>query len=228
MAKEVTGNANPQVYLGLSCNDVDTDDLKDDSNAVTLMTVHSAKGLEYDNIFISGLEEGVFPHSRSLNDNSQMEEERRLMYVAITRARKKLICFISKDPKTLQEGLLRSYMEYMLQYSEDSKIHEKLNTDIYKNDFEKEVAAALRENGVEVRAGVEVAGFSTDLLIKLPETQAVVLEIDGVEDNIQMYQTNIKKQTILERSGFKVIRLSYREWQNSKTACIDRIMSNMS
>ena len=63
---------------------------KNISDRVTLMTVHSAKGLEFKVVFIVGLEEGLFPHSRSLGDSMQMEEERRLAYVGITRAKKKL------------------------------------------------------------------------------------------------------------------------------------------
>ena len=59
-------------------------------DAVQLMTVHSAKGLEFDAVFITGLEEGLFPHENSMSDHDGLEEERRLMYVAITRARKKL------------------------------------------------------------------------------------------------------------------------------------------
>jgi DNA helicase-2/ATP-dependent DNA helicase PcrA len=54
------------------------------------MTVHSAKGLEFDAVFISGLEEGLFPHENSLNQADGVEEERRLMYVALTRARRRL------------------------------------------------------------------------------------------------------------------------------------------
>ncbi len=58
--------------------------------ALQMMTVHSSKGLEFDYVFITGLEEGLFPHDNSLNDDGGLEEERRLMYVAITRARKRL------------------------------------------------------------------------------------------------------------------------------------------
>ena len=63
-------------------------DQNDDGNRVTLMTVHSAKGLEYDYVYIVGMEEGLFPSSRSVESISDLEEERRLMYVAITRAKR--------------------------------------------------------------------------------------------------------------------------------------------
>ena len=68
----------------------DVEEYKNNTDVVTLMTVHSAKGLEFDNVFVIGLEEGIFPHTNSLDDYDQIEEERRLCYVAITRARKKL------------------------------------------------------------------------------------------------------------------------------------------
>ena len=63
---------------------------KNQTDVVTLMTVHSAKGLEFDYVFIIGMEEGIFPHNNSFGDNSALEEERRLCYVAVTRAKKKL------------------------------------------------------------------------------------------------------------------------------------------
>jgi len=65
-------------------------------DAVQLMTVHSAKGLEFDCVFITGLEEGLFPHENSASDADGLEEERRLMYVAITRARKRLYLSFSQ------------------------------------------------------------------------------------------------------------------------------------
>jgi DNA helicase-2/ATP-dependent DNA helicase PcrA len=65
-------------------------------DAIQLMTVHSAKGLEFDCVFITGLEEGLFPHENSASDPDGLEEERRLMYVAITRARKRLYLSFSQ------------------------------------------------------------------------------------------------------------------------------------
>ena len=68
----------------------DATEYQNNTDVVTLMTVHSAKGLEFDNVFVIGMEEGIFPHQNSLMESSDVEEERRLCYVAITRARKKL------------------------------------------------------------------------------------------------------------------------------------------
>ncbi len=68
----------------------DVDNLDDDAKAVVLMTVHSAKGLEFPYVFLTGMEEGIFPGYRSQTDMAELEEERRLAYVAITRAKEKL------------------------------------------------------------------------------------------------------------------------------------------
>ena len=69
----------------------DTDQIPDDDDGVvTLMTLHTAKGLEFPTVFLTGLEDGVFPHARSLGDQPELEEERRLAYVGVTRARERL------------------------------------------------------------------------------------------------------------------------------------------
>lgn len=69
----------------------DVDSLKQEANAVTLMTLHSAKGLEFPVVFIAGMEEDIFPHSRARYDGKQLEEERRLCYVGLTRAMRHLV-----------------------------------------------------------------------------------------------------------------------------------------
>jgi DNA helicase-2/ATP-dependent DNA helicase PcrA len=74
-------------------------------DAVQLMTVHAAKGLEFDCVFITGMEEGLFPHENSMSDRDGLEEERRLMYVAITRARKRL--YLSHSQTRMLHGQTR-------------------------------------------------------------------------------------------------------------------------
>jgi DNA helicase-2/ATP-dependent DNA helicase PcrA len=78
-----------QVSLVADADQVPTDD-PEHQGVVTLMTLHTAKGLEFPVVFLTGLEDGVFPHLRSMTDNTELEEERRLAYVGITRARQRL------------------------------------------------------------------------------------------------------------------------------------------
>jgi ATP-dependent DNA helicase UvrD/PcrA len=79
-----------QAFLEAVSLVTDLDDIEGDKRAVTLMTLHSAKGLEFPVVFLTGLEDGVFPHLRSLGDPDELEEERRLCYVGITRAQERL------------------------------------------------------------------------------------------------------------------------------------------
>ena len=78
-------------------------------DAVQLMTVHSSKGLEFDCVFITGLEEGLFPHENSMSDHDGLEEERRLMYVAITRTRKRL--YLSHSQTRMLHGQTRYHLK---------------------------------------------------------------------------------------------------------------------
>ena len=89
-----TENATLEDYLENVALVTDLDQAEDERGYITLMTLHSAKGLEFPNVFMTGLEEGIFPTSRAQMDDERMEEERRLCYVGITRAQKRL--FISR------------------------------------------------------------------------------------------------------------------------------------
>ena len=85
----------------------DTDQLTEDGDGVlTLMTLHAAKGLEFPVVFLAGMEEGIFPHNRALEDKQQMEEERRLAYVGMTRAMKRLYLLYAFERRLY--GLLQS------------------------------------------------------------------------------------------------------------------------
>jgi DNA helicase-2/ATP-dependent DNA helicase PcrA len=91
-------------------------------DAVQLMTVHSAKGLEFTSVFITGLEEGLFPHENSINEQHGLEEERRLMYVAITRAKERL--YLSHTQSRMLHGQVR--------YNMPSRFLEELPSDSLK------------------------------------------------------------------------------------------------
>lgn len=85
-----------QAFLEQAALMSNQDEVETQKDVVNLMTLHCAKGLEFPVVFIAGMEEGIFPHSRSLIDNWQMEEERRLCYVGITRAKEKLYLLCAK------------------------------------------------------------------------------------------------------------------------------------
>ena len=135
--KEAVDKSLQEFLNGISLSS-DTDNLEESDDMVTLMTLHSAKGLEYPVIFLVGMEEGIFPGYQSMNDPTEIEEERRLFYVGITRAQQFLyITFANKrtifgstsyNPpsrfiKEIPSELLDGYEEAM-------------NTKTIKNDFE--------------------------------------------------------------------------------------------
>lgn len=186
---------------------------------IEIGTAHTFQGDERDVILISW----AFANN-SFSQSLTFLQKPNLFNVAITRARFKMINFISKNPRELSDGLLRSYLNYVVEHEVRQKAIEnkEIEENFYKNGFEKEVAQTIRDLGHEVQAGVEIAGFSVDLLVN----DKIAIEIDGVEDNRKFSATNMKKQAILERSGFKINRITYREWQYSPKACLDRILAN--
>ena len=176
-----------------------------------------------------GDERDVMILSFAVADNSFVQsltflQKPNLFNVAITRARKKLICFISRNPKTLPQGLLRDYIEYIQQYLDAAK-DDEFRKNTYKNEFERNVAEAFIMEGFSVKSGFEAAGVLPDLLVQDEFGREIILEIDGVEDKKPARIKDIKKQTILERAGYRVERISFREWHHSPAACINRIKS---
>lgn len=101
-----TGSVNLNDFLEEVTLVSDAAEYSEDADAVTLMTIHSAKGLEFKVVFIVGLEENILPHVNSLYDESELEEERRLMYVAITRAKERL--YLLNSERRLLYGKISS------------------------------------------------------------------------------------------------------------------------
>lgn len=184
---------------------------------IEIGTAHTFQGDERDIILASW---AFAPNSFS--QSLGFLQKPNLFNVAISRAKKKMINFISKNPRELPDGILRSYLSQVQEYEERYKALEnnEIEENFYKNSFEKEVAQTIRDLGHEVKAGFEIAGFSVDLLVN----DQIAIECDGVEDNKRLSCTNMKKQAILERSGLKIHRITYREWQYSPKACLDRVL----
>ncbi len=183
-------------------------------------TAHTFQGDERDIIMLSWA-----IANNSHNQSLTFLQIPNLFNVAITRARKKQIIFLSKDPKSLPSGLLKDYIEFVQAYIARNSIKDELNIDenIYKNSFEKELSQAFKEEGFTVAAGKTVAGLSADLTVTSPSGKTIIIECDGLEDNIKSNKTQIKKQTLMERTGAVVERITYREWYISPDGCIERI-----
>ena len=136
-----TGTVNLEDFLEDISIVADTADHKDDDNVLTLMTMHSAKGLEFKVVFLIGMEEGIMPHSMSLDDGKELEEERRLCYVAITRAKEKL--YISNAKKRMLFGKTNVFPPSRFISEIDSNLIEKEETQskmpiFNKNKYYKE------------------------------------------------------------------------------------------
>lgn len=108
-------------------------------DCVTLMTLHAAKGLEFPIVFIVGMEEGLFPHSRSLMDNAQMEEERRLAYVGITRAKDQLYLTYANSRLYFGERISNPPSRFIMDIPED--LLESAGGNIWKHDLSSEASA---------------------------------------------------------------------------------------
>ena len=189
-----------------------------EKHQIEIGTAHTFQGDERDIILTSwAYANNSFPQSLIFLQKPN------LFNVAITRARYQMINFISKDPRELPEGILRSYLGFVQEYENRYALSKSDDFDenIYKNAFEKEVAQAFRDLGHEVTCGVDIAGLSADLVVD----NKFVIECDGVEDKTPLKISNMKKQAIIERSGLKVYRISKREWSYSSKACINRILS---
>lgn len=185
---------------------------------IEIGTAHTFQGDERDIMLISWAYA-----NNSFTQSLTFLQKPNLFNVAITRARYRMINFISKNPRELPDGLLRSYMNYVQEYEarQTAIMNNEIDENYYKNSFEKEVAQTFRDLGYKVRAGVEVAGHSVDILIN----DKIAVECDGMEDQKRISSTNMKKQAILERSGFKINRITFREWHYSQQACIERVLA---
>lgn len=176
--------------------------------AVQMMTVHSAKGLEFNNVFITGLEEGLFPHESSSREDGGVEEERRLMYVAITRARQRLyMCFA-------QTRMLHGQTRYNMK----SRFFDELPEDALKwlspkvqahwfakkTPWDDVVPLAGSDNAIAQKIAHKAAGAGW----RIGESVAHGKFGEGVIVNIEGSGANARAQINFGSAGMKVLDLS--------------------
>ena len=190
---------------------------------VDVGTAHTFQGDERDIIIMSwAIADNSFTQSLAFLQKPN------LFNVAVTRARKQCISFLSKDPDSFSAGLMRDYIEHIRTYEAQRHLVETEGyISTFNNDFEKDVATALEAKGLDVKGGYVSAGFKCDLLVTNSDGKSIVVECDGMKDEVKTNISPIKKQLILERSGMKVMRISYRDWVRSQDACIARIIENL-
>ena len=185
---------------------------------IEIGTAHTFQGDEKDIILASwAIANNSFPQSLTFLQKPN------LFNVAITRAKKQMINFVSRDTTELPEGMFRDYISYIKEYERnfDLRKDSEFDESTYKNSFEKEVTQYLRDAGYNVRAGVDIGGVNADLVVN----NKFVIECDGLEDNVKSNISNMKKQAIIERCGLLVCRFSLREWRMSKEACANRMIN---
>ena len=152
----------------------DVKETKDDE-VVTLMTTHAVKGLEFDIVFVTGLEEGIFPHANSMYEESELEEERRLFYVAITRARK--VLYLTNARSRVRFGRIESNIP--------SRFIDEINSDDIEKMFEenkviKEIKINKKDNfnddELEIKTGdkVEHNSFGKGIVINVDRGVATI------------------------------------------------------
>jgi DNA helicase-2/ATP-dependent DNA helicase PcrA len=162
-------------------------------DAVQLMTVHASKGLEFDCVFIGGMEEGLFPHENSISDRGGLEEERRLMYVAITRARKRL--YLSHSQTRLLHGQTR--------YNLKSRFFEELPEAALKWITPRNAGGAPHSiaGGHRPSTGWGSFGAKDTTFASPPVPPQKAAPSHGLRSGMQVFHTKFGEGTVLALEG---------------------------
>jgi len=149
----------------------DVEDYKDDPNRISLMTVHSVKGLEFNHVFVVGMEEGIFPHMNSLMENSEIEEERRLCYVAITRAKDDLHLVNARRRTLFGNEQINTVSRFIGEINKDL-LESNVEEEVKKNEPKIDTGDMFREEEVDYQVGDTVyhETFGTGKVVEVTNT----------------------------------------------------------
>lgn len=167
----------------------DVKETSDCDEVVTLMTMHAVKGLEFDVVFITGLEEGLFPHSNSMFDESELEEERRLFYVAITRAKK--VLYLTNARSRMLFGQIKSnlpsrFIEEINQEDVEKLFEENKNTKEIKINKKDN----FNDNDLELKVGDHVNhnAYGNGIVVSLEKSVATIAFKVGIKKILTTYK----------------------------------------
>ena len=148
----------------------DVEEYRNDPNRISLMTVHSVKGLEFKEVFVVGLEEGIFPHMNSLMESSDVEEERRLMYVAITRAKDHLYLVNARRRTLFGKEQINPVSRFLSEIP--TSLLDIKGEDEKKEEKKLEVGEMFREEDVDYQVGdfVYHETFGTGKVVEVTNT----------------------------------------------------------
>ena len=174
----------------------DIDKWNDEVKQITLMTIHSSKGLEFPIVFISGLEEGLFPISQYLDQNDELEEERRLFYVGTTRAMEKLYLSYSKFRRRFGSEIIPMAVSRFINELPEENIEYIGRT---KNAFNYERSFSEKET-LHYKKG-QIVNHSLF-------GKGKIIDLDGSGDNAKitvMFHGNIQKKLIAKYANLKIV-----------------------
>ena len=149
----------------------DVEEYKNDPNRISLMTIHSVKGLEFDHVFVIGMEEGIFPHMNSLIENSDLEEERRLCYVAITRAKDDLHLVNARHRTLFGREQVNPPSRFINEINKDL-LETNVKDEIQKQEVKISTEDMFREEEIDYQVGDYVyhETFGTGKVVEVTNT----------------------------------------------------------
>ena len=182
---------------------------------IVIGTAHSLQGDEKDIVILSLSLDPKFHHG-----TLRFLETPNVFNVSITRAKKKLMVVSSVTIKDLPNGILKEFLLYANRATTDV-----IPRNVFESRFEEQVAQALEREDFMVWPQYEAAGFSIDLVVGDGKNW-IAVECDG-PTHFDMKQgqnfNDVWRQGILERAGWKFVRISYRDWERDSMACIDKV-----
>lgn len=193
--EDANKNATLEDFLETVALVSDVDSYEDSKNAVTLMSIHASKGLEFSEVFITGLEDGLFPLSSAYNSQEDLEEERRLFYVAITRAKKKLYITYANQRYKFGELTYQVKSKFLKEISDDviekNAVIEKFMISKYRDKSEYPVVELYKKKPEQKKhKGNRIEYFNEDNE-----------KFSDIQKGVQVYHEKFKNGTVIATIG---------------------------